>query len=182
MEKVKVGIIGGSGLGHALCGKQDGTPVTVSTPFGEPSGAILETRWGNTDIALLNRHGAGHMFSPTNVPYRANIYALKAVGCTHVIASGAVGSLREKIRPKDLVIPDQIIDKTTRRAPGGFLRFRIAREQPQHHTAEGGVELILLIIKIKRGGKHRLLHVLVGAVITRGHAHSVRQRERQHAI
>lgn len=117
MEKVKVGIIGGSGLGHALCGKQDGTPVTVSTPFGEPSGAILETRWGNTDIALLNRHGAGHMFSPTNVPYRANIYALKAVGCTHVIASGAVGSLREKIRPKDLVIPDQIIDKTTRRAP-----------------------------------------------------------------
>jgi 5'-methylthioadenosine phosphorylase len=88
----------------------------VDTPFGAPSDAILETAWGDVDVAFLNRHGPGHTLSPSQVNYRANVYALKAVGCTHVIASGAVGSLREHIRPKDLVIPDQLIDKTYRRA------------------------------------------------------------------
>ena len=73
--------------------------------------------------ALLNRHGPGHLRSPSRVNYRANVYALKAVGCTHVIASGAVGSLREQIRPRDLVIPDQVIDKTYRRAGTFFDEF-----------------------------------------------------------
>ena len=117
MADVKVGIIGGSGLGDALCGRTEGREVRVSTPFGEPSDAIVEARWGATPIALLNRHGPGHRINPSNVNYRANVYALKAVGCTHIIASGAVGSLRERIAPRDLVIPDQIIDKTYRRQP-----------------------------------------------------------------
>ena len=116
MAKVKVGIIGGSGLGDALCGEGEGAARVVHTPFGSPSGAIIETRWGGCDIALLNRHGEGHAIPPSAVPFRANIYALKAIGCTHVIASGAVGSLREEIAPKHLVIPDQVIDKTYRRA------------------------------------------------------------------
>ncbi len=119
----KVGIIGGSGLGEALFEKGEkgekgeGEPRTVDTPFGAPSSEIIEADWQGTAIALLNRHGPGHMIPPSMVPYQANIYALKAVGCTHVIASGAVGSLREELAPKHLVIPDQVIDKTHRRRP-----------------------------------------------------------------
>ena len=120
MAKVKVGIIGGSGLGEAICGQNEGRSRQVETPFGSPSSPIIETSWGGCDIALLNRHGIGHVYPPSAVPYRANIYALKAIGCTHVIASGAVGSLRENIRPKDLVIPDQVIDKTSHREPSFF--------------------------------------------------------------
>jgi 5'-methylthioadenosine phosphorylase len=116
----KIGIIGGSGLGDALCEQAQGKKVRVATPFGQPSDELIETAWGGTEVAILNRHGPGHLLSPSAVNYRANIYALKAVGCTHVIASGAVGSLREQIQPKHLVIPDQAIDKTYRRAPSFF--------------------------------------------------------------
>jgi 5'-methylthioadenosine phosphorylase len=114
-----IGIIGGSGLGEALGGEK-GRAVAVATPFGRPSGKIVRTIWAGTKIAILNRHGEGHMIPPSKVNYRANIYALKKIGCTHIIASGAVGSLREEIRPKDLVIPDQVIDKTFRREPTFF--------------------------------------------------------------
>lgn len=120
MARAKVGIIGGSGLGDAICAEKSGKPVTVPTPFGSHSNVIIETEWARTPVALLNRHGPGHLIPPSKVPYRANIYALKAIGCTHVIASGAVGSLREEVRPKDLVIPDQVIDKTYRRSPTFF--------------------------------------------------------------
>jgi len=115
MAETKVGIIGGTGLGDAICEEADGKAVSVDTPFGMPSSDIIETQWKGTPVALLNRHGLGHVIPPSSVPYRANIYALKAIGCTHVIASGAVGSLREEIRPKDLAIADQVIDKTYRR-------------------------------------------------------------------
>ena len=120
MSDVKVGIIGGSGLGEALCAQTKGIERLVETPFGDPSGPLIEAKWGALPIVLLNRHADGHTISPSRVNYRANIYALKALGCTHVIASGAVGSLREEIQPKDLVIPDQVIDKTYRRAPTFF--------------------------------------------------------------
>jgi len=123
MPEVKVGIIGGSGLGDALCAQVKGSPADVSTPFGAPSNTIVETVWDGTPIAVLNRHGPGHLINPSMVNYRANVFALKALGCTHVIASGAVGSLREQFRPKDLVIPDQVIDKTCRRAGSFFDDF-----------------------------------------------------------
>ncbi|MHC4294825.1 MAG: S-methyl-5'-thioadenosine phosphorylase [Planctomycetota bacterium] len=116
----KVGIIGGSGLGDAICADTEGKAVDISTPFGDPSSALVETEWRGTEVVLLNRHGPAHLIPPSRVPYRANIYALKVLGCTHVIASGAVGSLRQEIRPKDLVLPDQVIDKTTRRIPTFF--------------------------------------------------------------
>ena len=120
MSNPRVGIIGGCGLGDALCQGQPGTPVNMDTPFGPPSNQIIETTWAGTEVVILNRHGNGHMDNPSRVNYRANMYALKALGCTHVIASGAVGSLREEIAPKHLVIPDQVIDKTFRRAPTFF--------------------------------------------------------------
>jgi len=115
MSDIKIGLIGGTGLGNALS-ETEGTRHEVDTPFGKPSDAIIETNWSGLPIFFLNRHGPGHLLNPSNVPYRANIFALKQLGVTHIIASGAVGSLREEFKPKDLVIPDQIIDKTFRRA------------------------------------------------------------------
>lgn len=121
-----VGLIGGTGLGQALATEVRGDPLEIQTPYGPPSGPILRGRWEGVEIAFLSRHGLGHRYCPTSVPYRANIYALKSVGVTHIIASGATGSLREEIRPKDLVIPDQVIDRTTRRDGSFFAEPGIA--------------------------------------------------------
>lgn len=115
MSEQIIGVIGGTGLGQALLGELGGEPHDIETPFGSPSAPILRAQWAGVEIAFLPRHGTGHTLSPTAVPYRANIYALKALGVTHIIASGATGSLREEIRPRDLVVVDQIIDRTTRR-------------------------------------------------------------------
>jgi 5'-methylthioadenosine phosphorylase len=112
---IRIGIIGGSGLDLAL-GLEHGTARQVDTPFGAPSGPILLTRWDGLEVAILARHGPGHALPPSLVPYRANIFALKTLGVTHIIASGATGSLREQIHPGELVLVDQVIDKTCRRA------------------------------------------------------------------
>jgi 5'-methylthioadenosine phosphorylase len=120
MSDIKVGMIGGSGLGAAMISNHEGRRHEIETPFGRPSDAIVETEWSGLPILLLNRHGPGHLLNPSQVPYRANIFALKQLGCTHILASGAVGSLREEYRPKDLVIPDQVIDKTQKRAATFF--------------------------------------------------------------
>lgn len=111
---LRIGIIGGSGLGQALGGEQ-GQSLILDTPFGPPSSPIVLTQWQGVEVAILQRHGPGHIYNPSQVPYRANIFALKQLGVTHIIASGATGSLREEIHPGDLVIADQIIDKTHKR-------------------------------------------------------------------
>lgn len=115
-SSLTIGIIGGSGLG-ALLEQSAGTVERhqIDTPFGATSDAILETNWAGVRVLLLSRHGEGHVFNPSQVPYRANIFAFKQLGCTHLIATGAVGSLREEFKPRELVIPTQIIDKTNRR-------------------------------------------------------------------
>jgi len=120
MVQPKIGIIGGTGLGDALAKGAGGREVTVDTPFGSPSGPILVTRWENVDIAFLSRHGPGHLLNPSAVPYRANIFALKKLGVTHILASGATGSLQERIEPRHLVICDQVIDKTYKRVSTFF--------------------------------------------------------------
>jgi 5'-methylthioadenosine phosphorylase len=116
MAQLKIGLIGGSGLGAAMASQAQGARHEVDTPFGRPSDAIVEMQWNDVTVLLLSRHGPGHLLNPSQVPYRANIFALKQLGCTHIIASGAVGSLREELRPRNLVIPDQVIDKTSRRS------------------------------------------------------------------
>jgi 5'-methylthioadenosine phosphorylase len=115
-----IGLIGGTGLGEALFGETHAEEHDLDTPFGKPSTAVRVVKWHGLNIALLARHGDGHTLNPASVPYRANIYALKSLGVTHIIASGAVGSLREEIRPRDLVLVDQVIDKTYRRSPTFF--------------------------------------------------------------
>jgi 5'-methylthioadenosine phosphorylase len=116
MDRVVVGVIGGTGLGEALGALGQGEVRDVETPFGRPSAPITLTEVGGVKVALLSRHGDGHLLNPSQVPYRANIYALKTLGVTHILASGAVGSLREEVAPRHLVIPDQVIDKTFKRA------------------------------------------------------------------
>jgi len=115
-----IGLIGGTGLGEALFGEAHAEERWIETPFGRPSSPVRLVEWHGLRVALLARHGAGHVFNPSQAPYRANIYALKTLGVTHVIASGAVGSLREEIRPRELVVVDQVIDKTFRRTPTFF--------------------------------------------------------------
>ena len=114
-SEIKIGLIGGSGLADAMRAQTDGIRHEVETPFGRPSDSIIETAWDGLPVFFLSRHGAGHLLGPSQVPFRANIFALKQLGVTHLIASGAVGSLRDEFKPRDLVIPDQVIDKTYRR-------------------------------------------------------------------
>ncbi len=107
-----IGVIGGTGLGETLFGVSGGRVHNIDTPFGRTSNPIRVVKWHGSEVALLARHGDGHVCNPSAVPYRANIYALKSLGVTHIMASGAVGSLREHIHPRHLVVPDQVIDKT----------------------------------------------------------------------
>ncbi len=107
-----IGIIGGTGLGQSLGAFGAGQSHTIDTPFGPTSGPIITTQISGVPCALLSRHGEGHLLTPSSVPFRANIFALKQLGVTHILASAAVGSLREQIAPRDLVLPDQVIDKT----------------------------------------------------------------------
>src|SRR5438045_7843279 len=115
-DEMRVGLIGGTGLGQALGAEGGKRHENIQTPFGPPSDAIIETQWAGVTTLLLSRHGPGHLLNPSQVPYRANLFAMKRLGVTHILASGAVGSLREEFKPRDLVIPDQLIDKTHKRA------------------------------------------------------------------
>jgi 5'-methylthioadenosine phosphorylase len=128
MSDIKVGVIGGSGLGALLAGHEAIRRHEPQTPFGPTSDAIIETEWAGLPVLLLSRHGPGHLLNPTAVPYRANIFAMKQLGCTHLIATGAVGSLREEFNPKHLVIPDQIIDRTIHRAGTFFEKAAVHAE------------------------------------------------------
>lgn len=124
MAEELIGIIGGTGLGDALAERiTDAELHDVDTPFGKPSTAILVGQFGQRKIAFLSRHGEGHKLSPSEVPFAANIFALKKLGVRIVISSGAVGSLQEQIAPGDLVIVDQFIDKTFRRTSSFFGGF-----------------------------------------------------------
>ena len=121
MAEELVGIIGGTGLGDALAEHLvDAKFHDIETPFGKPSTAICIGKIGKKQIAFLNRHGKGHKLSPSEVPFAANIFALKKLGVHTVIGSAAVGSLREEIAPGDLVIVDQFIDKTFKRTNSFF--------------------------------------------------------------
>jgi 5'-methylthioadenosine phosphorylase len=116
---VKVGIIGGSGIYNPSM-FNNVHPLHVDTPFGLPSSPVMVGEYDGIEVAFLSRHGADHRYSPSVLNYRANIFALKKIGVTHIISASAVGSLREDYKPLDIVIPDQVYDRTTRRVSTFF--------------------------------------------------------------
>jgi len=115
MAEARIAVIGGSGL-YQMEGLSNVREVDVDTPFGKPSDAIVLGELEGMSVAFLPRHGQGHRLSPTEVPARANIYALKKLGVERIISVTAVGSLREEMRPLDMVVLDQLIDRTRQRA------------------------------------------------------------------
>lgn len=129
----KIGVIGGSGV-YEIDGLQNAHWVTVETPFGAPSDAVLTGRLDDVEMVFLPRHGRGHVHSPTSVPYRANIDALKRLGVTDVISVSACGSFREELAPGDFVIVDQFIDRTFAREKSFFGPGLVAHVSVAHPT------------------------------------------------
>jgi 5'-methylthioadenosine phosphorylase len=114
MTNVKIGIIGGSGL-YQMPELSDVEEIKVDTPFGSPSDAFIVGTLEGERVAFLPRHGRGHRFTPTELPFRANIYAMKSLGVERILSASAVGSLQEQYAPLDMVIPDQFFDRTRAR-------------------------------------------------------------------
>ncbi|MEP7148044.1 MAG: S-methyl-5'-thioadenosine phosphorylase [Acidobacteriota bacterium] len=111
MDQVSIGIIGGSGL-YQMPELQNVREQVVETPFGDPSDAFIIGELEGVTVAFLPRHGRGHKLLPTELPFRANIYAMKLLGVEYILSVSAVGSLQEKYEPTDMVIPDQFFDRT----------------------------------------------------------------------
>jgi 5'-methylthioadenosine phosphorylase len=114
-----LGIIGGSGL-YELSGLAGAEELSIDTPYGPPSDAMVRGHIGDTTLLFLPRHGRGHRIPPSAINYRANVCAMKKLGATHLVSVSAVGSMKEEIRPGDLVIVDQFIDLTKRRVSSFF--------------------------------------------------------------
>lgn len=114
MVQAKIGIIGGSGL-YKMEALQDIEEIQVETPFGSPSDAVIVGTLEGSRVAFLARHGRNHHLMPTELPFRANIYAMKSLGVQYLISASAVGSLQADVKPLDMVVPDQFIDRTKNR-------------------------------------------------------------------
>lgn len=134
MKRV-IGVMGGSGV-YEIDGLEDAKWTTVETPWGAPSDDILTGTLDGVDMAFLPRHGRGHVHTPTTVPYRANIDALKRLGVTDLVSVSAVGSFREEMAPGDFVVVDQFIDRTIAREKSFFGTGCVAHVSVAHPTCE----------------------------------------------
>lgn len=119
MDSIELAVIGGSGL-YDMAGLTDIEEIVVTTPFGKPSDSITVGSLHGRRIAFLPRHGRGHLLTPTEVPYRANIFALKTLGVKYILAVSACGSLKETLAPGHVVVPDQLFDNTKHRESSFF--------------------------------------------------------------
>ena len=156
--KTCVGIIGGSGL-YDLKSLQNTKWIDVSTPWGDPSDQILAGEINNLQIYFLPRHGRGHYHSPSTVPYKQNIYALKKLGVTNILSVSACGSLKEDLAPGDFVLVDQFIDRTYLREKSFFGKGCVAHVSLAHPTCNNFSKIIFEIgkkleIKIQLGGTY----------------------------
>ena len=156
--KTCVGIIGGSGL-YDLKSLQNTKWIDVSTPWGDPSDQILSGEINNLQIYFLPRHGRGHYHSPSTVPYKQNIYALKKLGVTNILSVSACGSLREDLAPGDFVLVDQFIDRTYLREKSFFGKGCVAHVSLAHPTCNNFSKVIFEIgkkleIKIQLSGTY----------------------------
>lgn len=160
MEQVKIGIIGGSGL-YQMPELQNVREIEVDTPFGKPSDAFIVGELDGVKVAFLPRHARGHKFTPTELPFRANIYAMKMLGVEYILSVSAVGSLQEKYAPTDMVIPDQFFDRTRARAhESTFFGEGIVAHVPMAHPVCDEIGDILeesckaVGVKTHRGGTY----------------------------
>ena len=156
--KTCVGIIGGSGL-YDLKSLQNTKWIDMTTPWGDPSDQILSGEINNLQIYFLPRHGRGHYHSPSTVPYKQNIYALKKLGVTNILSVSACGSLREDLTPGDFVLVDQFIDRTYLREKSFFGKGCVAHVSLAHPTCNNFSKVIFEIgkklhIKIQLGGTY----------------------------
>ncbi len=119
MEKVKIGIIGGSGL-YEMPGLRERSEISIETPFGSPSDNLVLGSLSGKRVAFLARHGRGHRWAPTELNFCANIFAMKLLGIERILSVSAVGSLREDIAPMDIILPDQFVDRTRNRTSTFF--------------------------------------------------------------
>ena len=160
MPKAKIGVIGGSGL-YQMAGLTEIEEVILSTPFGDPSDAFIIGTLAGERVAFLPRHGRGHTLLPTEIPFRANIYAMKMLGIERIISASAVGSLREELKPTDIVFPDQFFDRTRHRAStffGGGIAAHVTLADPVCSDLVGTLEQAatasLTQIDVHRGGTY----------------------------
>ena len=114
LAQARLGVLGGSGL-YAMEGLENVQELTIDTPFGPPSDSLRLGTLGGMEVVFLARHGRHHTFLPTEVPYRANIWAMRSLGVRWILSPSAVGSLQEQVKPLDMVVPDQFIDRTMQR-------------------------------------------------------------------
>jgi 5'-methylthioadenosine phosphorylase len=131
-KAAEIGIIGGSGL-YSMPGLEDAREVRVKTPFGDPSDALVMGRLEGRRVAFLARHGRGHLWMPSEINYRANLYAMKLLGVERIISVSAVGSLQEDLKPLEFLIPDQFFDRTKARAStffGGGIVAHVGFDKP----------------------------------------------------
>jgi 5'-methylthioadenosine phosphorylase len=133
MSEAEIGVIGGSGL-HAIAHESRSEEVVLSTPWGPPSGALRVGTVAGRRVAFLARHGEGHVLLPSEINYRANVWAMRMLGVTRIVSASAVGSLREEMRPRDFVVVDQFVDRTTRRASTYFGDGLVAHVSMAHPT------------------------------------------------
>ncbi|MGN6389623.1 MAG: S-methyl-5'-thioadenosine phosphorylase [Burkholderiaceae bacterium] len=141
MEPIRFGIIGGSGL-YRMDGLQDVEEVRVSTPYGDPSDAIVAGTLEGVRVAFLARHGRTHSFLPSEIPFRANIWALKRLGVDYLLSVSAVGSLKEPIAPRQMALPDQFIDLTKRREGSFFGDGAVAHVGMAHPVCGALAQLV----------------------------------------
>lgn len=161
MAEAEIGIIGGSGL-YKMDALKDVAEVEVTTPFGMPSDALILGTLAGTRVAFLARHGRNHTLLPSELPFRANIYAMKQLGVKYLISASAVGSLKEEVKPLDMVVPDQFIDRTKNRVSTFFGEGLVAHiafadpicNQLAEILAEAIAFLNLSDVNLHRGGTY----------------------------
>lgn len=146
-----IGIIGGTGVYDPALLEQ-AEQVKIHTPFGSPSDLVVVGKYNGIDVVFIPRHGSKHTISPSCVNYRANIWAMKELGVTHILAPAAVGSLREKIKPGDIVFPDQIIDRTYGRKVSFYEGSKVCHVSFAHPFCE---KLRKVLIKAAKEAKIR---------------------------
>lgn len=159
MEQARIGIIGGSGL-YQMEGLADVREISVETPFGNPSDNLIVGTLEGVRVAFLARHGRGHRLMPTDLPFQANIYAMKLLGVERIISASAVGSMQEQYAPTDIVIPDQFFDRTRNRASTFFGDGIVAHITFSHPICPSLSEMLASAgetvagIRIHRGGTY----------------------------